>query len=300
MMQCRKHVPNIEIAVPDWDTPCTDVLGLPERLLMTGDEGYYRVAADGPLGNAAQDLNELYKGYLEPQMMTVIHLDGRREEHQGVRPDYDLLVRKLFGQANDPDLRIAFARCLEVIGAEPAAIIATGERVYAEYVQQEADRLIAETQAMNMVDHRYKDLLPRFLEGEVLSGYRNLLMRMTLFTGTVPEVMGIRSSTNEVLLAVKDIERMINRKFPAGAWRPDYVRVVSGRRYLSLPALMVFSLGPLRQWHWDNEDDEAIKTLLHCCHRLQYDLLNSTESGRKVLDKMLDGFMGSRAEPPEA
>lgn len=296
MIDCRKHEPNIAIQLPDWEEVSTDVLALPIQIRSHGDEGFYWTREDGEFGAAVADYNDLYHGHCTPAKYTIIQKDGSREEYDTVTLDHDMLVRRIYGQAFDPELRAAFAKCLQLMGANPDELIPLGERVFAEYAQEAADKMIAEGQAMAKVDDLYGDMLPKYLAGEVLQDYRTLLMRMTLHLGKLPELLGIMGTENRIYLAVKDIEAMTGRKFPAGAWLPDYVYKSSGRRYLSLPALMVFSLGPLKLMWWDNEEHEGISTLHACCCGLQYHLLDSTPEGRQVLDRMAGGLFGGAIE----
>lgn len=292
-IEWREHTPNISLQVPDWETPCTDVLALPHRLMVAGEEGYYRIAADGPLGKAAEEFYKLYKSYLPVSTLTLVRGDGTREEQECCQLDDDLLLRKLFGQTFDLDMRTAFARCLLEIGVNPAELIAIGERVYAEYVQAEADRMTAWAVARSKVDELYGKMIPQFVQGEVLDALRRLLTLMTQKIGRVPEVWGWRRSQgNELMIAMKDIEAMIGRKIPRGAKLPRSV-TRSGRRYfMTLHGLCLFGYEELRTWYFEDQDNERVADLYFGLTHLQYRLMNSTSEGRQVLDNLFNGLFG--------
>lgn len=283
----RKRTSNLSVIVPDWNEPCTDVLQLPSMLLENGNEGYFRSAANGPLGKAAEELLSLYKAYCHKELAMVRYMDGSSVESEIWRPDEDLLVSKLYGQVYDVDMRVAFARCLLQIGANPAEIIAIGERVYSEYVEEEAERVIVTTRARDDVDDCYGSALSQYLQGEVLAAFRDLLVTMTLRISYVPEVVAIG---NQLAIALEDIEEAIDRKLPRSPRLPDHVTRVGARLYETVSGLARFGYAELREWYFEDQDNERISGLYYALTHLQYELLSSTTEGRQILDNLFSSL----------
>ncbi|MGE5508235.1 MAG: hypothetical protein ACM3RP_07140 [Chitinophagales bacterium] len=294
MIEYREYAPNICISVPGWSTPCTDVLALPHRI-MVDEEGYYRRPADGEFERVSAEFSDMYHAMLPKSKLTLFRGDGTAEEHETTVHDDDLLLRKLFGQAHDSALRTAFARCVLELGANPAEVIATGERVYSEYVEEQAAKMMAWTRARDQVDQRYGEFLPRYLKEKILENYRDLLTCMTLHLGHVPEVLGCIGTSREILLALRDVEAMTKRKLPRGDRLPRYLSKLGHKYYFTVYGLMEFCMGDLRVWYFENEEDKPISELHSRLISLQYELINSTSEGHRALHDMLTRLFGGQS-----